>query len=79
MLFSSRRIVNGINWARRLKGDDLAAVVEKGKKNFKGPEIRGKTLGIIGLGATGVAVANAASSLGMRTLGYDPFISVSNV
>ncbi len=78
MLLSSRRIIDGINWARTLEGEDVAAVVEKGKKNFKGPEIMGKTLGIIGLGAIGVAVANAASALGMRTLGYDPFISVSN-
>ncbi|MCY4000825.1 MAG: 3-phosphoglycerate dehydrogenase family protein [Bacteroidetes bacterium] len=78
LLLSSRRIVDGINWARTLTGDSVASVVEKGKKNFKGPEIKGKTLGIIGLGAIGVAVANAASALGMRTLGYDPFISVSN-
>ena len=78
LLLSSRRIVDGINWARTLSGDCVASVVEKGKKNFKGPEIKGKTLGIIGLGAIGVAVANAASALGMRTLGYDPFISVSN-
>lgn len=78
LLLSSRRIVDGINWARTLSGDDVATVVEKGKKNFNGPEIKGKTLGIIGLGAIGVAVANAANGLGMRTLGYDPFISVSN-
>ena len=78
LLLSSRRIVDGINWSRTLSGEKVAAAVEKGKKNFKGPEIMGKTLGIIGLGAIGVAVANAASALGMRTLGYDPFISVSN-
>ncbi|MYI84501.1 MAG: phosphoglycerate dehydrogenase [Rhodothermaceae bacterium] len=78
MLLASRRIVDGINWARSLKDGDVAAVVEKGKKNFKGPEIMGKTLGVIGLGAIGVAVANAANALGMRTLGYDPFISVSS-
>ena len=78
LLLSSRRILDGINWARTLTGENVAAVVEKGKKNFKGPEIKGKTLGIIGLGAIGVAVANTASALGMRTLGYDPFISVSN-
>ncbi len=78
MLLSSRRIVDGINWARSLKDGDVAAAVEKGKKNFKGPEIMGKTLGVIGLGAIGVAVANAANALGMRTLGYDPFISVSS-
>lgn len=78
MLLASRRIVDGINWARSLKDGDVAAEVEKGKKNFKGPEIMGKTLGVIGLGAIGVAVANAANALGMRTLGYDPFISVSS-
>ncbi|MDE2826875.1 MAG: phosphoglycerate dehydrogenase [Bacteroidota bacterium] len=78
MLLASRRIVDGINWARSLKEGDVAAEVEKGKKNFKGPEIMGKTLGVIGLGAIGVAVANAANALGMRTLGYDPFISVSS-
>ena len=78
MLLASRRIVDGINWARSLKEGDVAAAVEKGKKNFKGPEIMGKTLGVIGLGAIGVAVANAANALGMRTLGYDPFISVSS-
>ena len=78
MLLASRRIVDGINWARSLKDGDVAAAVEKGKKNFKGPEIMGKTLGVIGLGAIGVAVANAANALGMRTLGYDPFISVSS-
>ncbi len=78
MLLSSRRILDGINWARTLTGEDVASAVEKGKNNFKGPEIKGKTLGIIGLGAIGVEVANAASALGMRTLGYDPFISVSN-
>ena len=78
LLLSSRRIIDGINWARTLTGENVAAAVEKGKKNFKGPEIKGKTLGIIGLGAIGVAVANSANALGMRTLGYDPFISVSN-
>lgn len=78
ILLSSRRIIDGINWARTLEGEQVATAVEKGKKKFKGPEIMGKTLGIIGLGAIGVAVANAASALGMRTLGYDPFISVSN-
>lgn len=78
MLLASRRIVDGINWARSLKDGDVATAVEKGKKNFKGPEIMGKTLGVVGLGAIGVAVANAANALGMRTLGYDPFISVSS-
>ncbi len=78
MLLSSRRVVEGIAWARTLRGDDVAAQVEKGKWNFKGPEIMGKTLGVIGLGAIGVVVANAGCALGMHTIGFDPFISVSS-
>lgn len=78
LLLSSRRIVEGITWARGLQGADVAAVVETGKKRFKGPELSGKTLGVIGLGAIGVAVANVACDLGMRVLGHDPFISVSS-
>ena len=78
MLLSSRRIVEGISWVRTLSGQDLSTVVEKSKNRFKGPEIMGKTLGVIGLGAIGVAVANAACALDMSVLGYDPFISVSS-
>ena len=80
MLLSSRRIVEGITWARSLaKNDgDVAALIEKGKRRFTGPEIRGKTLGVIGLGAIGVAVANAGAALGMHTIGHDPFISVTS-
>lgn len=77
MLLSSRKIVEGIEWAKTLKDSpDAAKLVEKGKSQFVGPEIKGKTLGVIGLGAIGILVANAAISLGMDVLGYDPFISV---
>lgn len=77
MLISSRKIVEGIEWVKTLKDNaDAAKLVEKGKSQFVGPEIKGKTLGVIGLGAIGVLVANAAVSLGMNVLGYDPYISV---
>ena len=75
---SSRRIVPGIEWAKTLKGrgDEVAKLVEKGKGQFAGPEISGKTLGVIGLGAIGILVANAAHALGMEVYGYDPYLSV---
>ena len=76
LFLSSRDIVGGINWATTLSGDDVAKQVEKGKSNFAGSEIRGKTLGVIGLGAIGVLVANAANHLGMKVIGYDPYLSV---
>ena len=78
MLLSSRRIVNGIEWTKTLKGkgDQIGKLVEKGKGDFVGPEISGKTLGIVGLGAIGVLVSAAAISLGMEVYGYDPFLSV---
>jgi D-3-phosphoglycerate dehydrogenase len=78
LLLSSRDIVGGIAWARALTGDDVPAQVEKGKSSFTGPEVAGKTLGIVGIGAIGVGVANAANALGMEVLGYDPYISVSS-
>ena len=80
MLISCRDIVGGIEWARTLKGkgDEVEKAVEKGKKAFVGPELRGKTLGVIGLGAIGVLVANAAIALGMDVIGYDPMISVEH-
>jgi D-3-phosphoglycerate dehydrogenase len=59
-------------------GADVAAVVEKGKSAYVGPEIMGKTLGVVGLGAIGVLVANAAAGLGMKIVGYDPYLSVKN-
>ncbi|AHC13573.1 phosphoglycerate dehydrogenase [Salinispira pacifica] len=79
MLLSSRKIVEGVSWARNLKGEsDVEKTVEKGKKDYAGPEIMGKTLGVIGLGAIGVMVANAAADLGMNVLGFDPYISVDS-
>ncbi|MGN1097803.1 MAG: 3-phosphoglycerate dehydrogenase, partial [Clostridia bacterium] len=78
LLLASRKIVDGINWAQTLKGegDAVGKLVEKGKSNFAGCEIKGKTLAVIGLGAIGAQVANAAHALGMQVIGYDPFISV---
>jgi D-3-phosphoglycerate dehydrogenase len=78
LLLSSRKISEGINWVKTLigKGDEVEKLVEKGKSAFEGPEIKGKKLGIIGLGAIGSLVANDAISLGMEVVGYDPFISV---
>lgn len=78
LFLSSRKVVEGIDWVKTLKGkDDAAKLVEKGKSQFVGPEIEGKKLGIIGLGAIGVHVANAAIKLGMEVYGYDPYISVN--
>ena len=78
LLLSSRKIPAGIQWAAGLKGQgaEVGKLVEKGKSAFVGPEIQGKTLGVIGLGAIGVLVANAAQALGMNVLGYDPYLSV---
>ena len=81
LLMSGRNIAGGIEWAKTLKGqgDEVGKLVEKGKSQFVGPEMRGKTLGVIGLGAIGAIVANAASrGLGMNVIGYDPFISVES-
>ena len=78
LLISSRRVVPALNWTQTLKGkgDEVSKLVEKGKSNFVGPEITGKKLGVIGLGAIGVLVANAAAALGMKVYGYDPYLSV---
>ena len=78
LLISSRKITAGIEWAKTLKGngDAVGKMVEKGKSQFAGPEIKGKTLGVIGLGAIGALVANSAIALGMDVIGYDPFLSV---
>jgi len=78
ILLSSRKIVDGINWANTLKGEgeNVTKLVEKGKGAFVGPEIKGKTLGVVGLGAIGVMVANMAVALGMNVIGYDPYISI---
>lgn len=75
LLLSSRKVVEGINWASTLEGD-ISKQVEDGKSTFVGPEVLGKKLGVIGLGAIGVMVANAAKALGMDVIGYDPYISV---
>lgn len=79
LLLSSRDIVGGVEWARTLigEGDKVPALVEKGKANFGGNEIQGKVLSVIGLGAIGVLVANAALQLGMEVVGFDPYLSVS--
>lgn len=77
LLLASRRIVEGAAWADSLKGTaDIAKQVEKGKSAFAGQELCGKTLGVIGLGAIGARVANAALSLGMKVVGCDPYLSV---
>ncbi len=80
LLISSRDIFAGARWAKSLsgKGDEIPSIVEKGKARLSGPELRGKKLGVIGLGAIGVMVANDAHSLGMEVTGYDPFISVES-
>ncbi|MDR2071314.1 MAG: phosphoglycerate dehydrogenase [Treponema sp.] len=78
LLLASRNILRGVNWAASLadKADEVPDLVEKGKSAFEGPELRGKTLGVVGLGAIGVMVANDAAALGMEVIGYDPYISV---
>ena len=78
MLLASRDVIGGVAWANTLTGDDVDKQVEKGKSNFAGCEIKGKTLGIIGLGAIGILVANAAYALGMEVIGYDPYLSVDS-
>lgn len=78
LIFTSRHVTDAVAWAQGLKGSgaEVPKLVEKGKSRFVGPEIAGKTLGVIGLGAIGVQVANAAGSLGMDVYGYDPYLSV---
>ena len=78
LFLASRKVVDGIQWAKTLKGegDAVGKLVEKGKSAYAGPELLGKKLGVIGLGAIGVLVANAAVALGMDVYGYDPYLSV---
>lgn len=77
MIAASRNLPEAYDWAKTLKGQGgVAALVEKGKGQFVGGEVKGKTLGVIGLGAIGIMVANAASAIGMNVIGYDPFLSV---
>ena len=79
LLMSGRKIVDGIEWVKTLKGSEgLSKAVESGKKAYVGREISDKTLGIIGLGAIGILVANAAISLGMNVIGFDPYLSTAN-
>ncbi len=77
LLMASRRVAPAIDWCKTLKGDgdEVGKKVEKGKSQFTGPEILGKTLGVVGLGAIGALVANAANALGMTIVGFDPFIT----
>jgi len=80
LLLASRDIIGGVQWAKGIagEGDKVPVLVEKGKSCYAGSEIKGKTLAIIGLGAIGVLVANAAQSLGMKVIGYDPYITVDH-
>lgn len=78
LILASRDVVGGANWAESLKGEEgIAKLVEKGKSAYAGTELLGKTLGVIGLGAIGGMVANAAAALGMKVMGYDAYISPS--
>ncbi|RUM68664.1 MAG: 3-phosphoglycerate dehydrogenase [Sulfurospirillum sp.] len=77
LLLASRDIIGGVNWVQTLdKSENISPVVEKNKSNFAGTEIQGKTLGVIGLGAIGAMVSNSAIDLGMKVVGYDPYLSV---
>ena len=80
LLLTSRRIAPAMDWVKTLKGqgDQVEKLIEKGKSQFAGPEIQGKALGVVGLGAIGILVANAASQLGMEVYGYDPYLSVEH-
>lgn len=78
LVMASRDVLGSIDWVKSIadRGEDIPTLVEKGKSNFAGPELLGKNLGVIGLGAVGALVANAAVELGMTVYGYDPFMSV---
>ncbi len=78
LVMASRDVIGSIDWVRSIanEGDEIPAMVERGKSSFAGPELMGKSLGVIGLGATGALVANAAVDLGMRVCGFDPYMSV---
>lgn len=80
LLLSGRDVTGGVEWAKTLKGQGAAVEkqVEKGKGQFVGPEIAGKRLGVVGLGAIGLRVANAAAALGMNVMGFDPAITVEH-
>lgn len=78
MILASRKVADGINWTKGLvgEGDKVPDLIEKGKAKFAGTEILGKKLGVVGLGAIGIMVANAAEALGMEVCGYDPYLSI---
>ena len=78
LIMASRDVLGAIDWVRSIadKGSEIPALVEKGKSAFTGPELMGKTLGVVGLGAIGALVANIALEFGMEVYGYDPFMSV---
>ncbi len=78
MVMASRDVIGSIEWVKSIadRGESIPALVEKGKSNFAGPELMGKTVGVLGLGATGALVANACLALDMCVIGYDPFMSV---
>lgn len=78
LLLSSRKVTEGISWAKGLvgEGDKVPDLIEKGKSKYGGTEILGKKMGVVGLGAIGIMVANAAESLGMEVSGYDPYLSI---
>ena len=78
LILASRDVLGSIEWVKSISdmGDEIPALVEKGKSSFAGPELIGKTLGVIGLGATGALVAKMGLALGMKVYGYDPFLSV---
>mgnify|MGYP003780110931 CR=1 FL=1 len=79
LMLASRKVSEGIAWVKTLgDSEDVAAAVEKGKSAFVGPEVKGKSLGVIGLGAIGVNIANIAYRLGMEVYGYDPYLTVEN-
>ena len=80
MLMSSRKVVDGVEWTKTLLSEtgDVGAAVEKGKKAFVGPELYGKKMGVVGLGAIGVLVANMAVDFGMKVYGFDPYLSIEH-
>ncbi|MFT8836419.1 phosphoglycerate dehydrogenase [Liquorilactobacillus satsumensis] len=78
LVIATRPIFSSITWARKLNGADVSLQTEKGKNHFAGTELKGKTIGVIGLGAVGSRVARAAADMGMHVIGYDPYISVEH-
>ncbi|MEA4948004.1 MAG: NAD(P)-dependent oxidoreductase, partial [Oscillospiraceae bacterium] len=78
LVMASRDVLGSIEWVRSIadRGEEIPALVEKGKSSFSGPELKGKSLGVVGLGATGALVANVALELSMKVFGYDPYLSV---